>query len=193
MYTSGLVCFTIISMKIEIEKIAFWGLNIFFSACGFVVFLIMKLSYLLSVHLHHADPFGEQDRWYVIWIFLLTLFYWLLKLFLFPVIYKFKIFFPYTHNILAGFLTERQCLISLIKKVVILDISILILTTGLFGIIGIIGIISFDELPFLIFGLYLVHGGGALTAYLIFFVCAKIYSLLLKMLCMFRRIVCKSR
>lgn len=157
----------------RLEQITFICINLLLSASCFVVYWIMGLSGWLSLNVNHADFNGENDGYYVGWIMLLTLAYWLMKLFIFSFLYMAKKIFPYTHDFLKKFLNERHFRNLVLKKAVIMDLSIFLLTVIIYKLMN-----NDDfDMWFIIETTYLLYGGGVLTSYLLFIFNNKLYLL----------------
>lgn len=166
---------------LNLEKILFILINLFFSFSLLIFFLSEHFSFWHSTYLNNSSPVSsEQDGYYISLIILFWLLYLILKVFTFIILYKSKNVFSYLNQFLENFKRKNHFRKSVFKKAILLDISAYITTV----------LVCFTLIKkpitdiFLIFGysliLYICWGGGVITCYSIFLLFLKTHSFLKK-------------
>ncbi len=166
---------------LNLEKILFILINLFFSFSLLIFFLSEHFSFWHSTYLNNFSPVSsEQDGYYISLIILFWLLYLILKVFTFIIFYKSKNVFSYLNQFLENFKRKNHFRKSVFKKAILLDISAYIITV----------LVCFTLIKkpitdiFLIFGysliLYICWGGGVTTSYSIFLLFLKTHSFLKK-------------
>lgn len=164
--------------NINWEKLLFVFINLIFSFCIPVFYIVENVSYWLSVNINYSDPVtSEQDSYYVSWIILFWLTYLLFKLSTFPIIYKLKNIFPFMNQVFERLKRKNHYRKTVLKKALILDAVAFISSIFLF-IIYMQNTMSNIVLIFA-YALFisLFWGCGVITSYLTLLFYFKIHSL----------------
>lgn len=98
--------------KKYLEIILFICINLLFTSNSLLLLLIMLISKFLSVLFFNANPIYENDYPFIIFCLLIGLFCLILKIILFPILYKFKNQFPYTHKFFNFIFSKNKYIIS---------------------------------------------------------------------------------
>lgn len=94
------------------EIILFICINLLFTSNSLLLLLIMLISKFLSVLFFNANPVYKNDYPFIIFCLLIGLFCLILKIILFPILYKFKNQFPYTHRFFDFIFSKNKYIIS---------------------------------------------------------------------------------
>lgn len=164
-----------------IEKQLFIFVNIIFSFSLLIFWVFEQINSKISIELYAADYITSENDFVFIFLSLLfVVFIITIKIFLFPIIYKFKNFFPYTYKILENFKKKKHYRKDILKNILFLDIITFIISLC-FTFLFVFKIYTdlFLMIIYLFF-IYLILGGGALISYLLFLFFLKLHSLINK-------------